>query len=196
MRCAVLVTRLGLVVELLVTWFHPPAGQVNSLILEVKKMSTAEHLPVGVMRAVQIKTDVKNGTFDISSRSSWQTTMMVDRGEYFQLNAVGLWTANPATGMVSADGNHNYPTTGRPNYAYNGPGGFEGQLIARIGTGAPFVAGSLYGRHLGPDEDGGLLSFVINDDIYSQSGPGLADNQGNLRVTIFTSHDHDHARRK
>lgn len=121
----------------------------------------------------------------VQAANGWQFSgVQRHAGEKITISAQGLWTANPATGLVSADGNHNYSTSGRANYAYNGGGGFEGQLIAKIGpSGAPFVVGTAHQIPVAEPASGDIY-FVINDDLYSQSGQGLADNQGTQIVII------------
>ena len=72
---------------------------------------------------------------------------------------------------------------GRPEYAFNGPGGREGQLIGRIGNGKPFIVGVQSSHKIANDENGAVY-LVINDDLHSSSGQGVTDNSGKLIVTI------------
>ncbi len=125
---------------------------------------------------------------EVQASNGWQFSGVVLKPEdQVVISAQGLWTANPATGFVSADGNHRYSTNGRGNYAYSGADGYEGQLIGRIGVGgAPFVSGTAHELGKG-NHPAGDLYFVINDDLYSVSGGGLADNQGTQIVTIQIS---------
>lgn len=91
----------------------------------------------------------------------------------------GLWTANPATGMVDANGNSNY--IAKPKYTM--PGQAEGALIGRIGTsGVAFLVGD--GPTVVPAGQSGELYLCINDDLTAFYGAGLADNTGSVSVQI------------
>ena len=90
----------------------------------------------------------------------------------------GLWTANPATGMVNADGNDSF--VAKPGYTL--PGAFEGLLCGKIGeSGAPFPIGN---NATIPSGQSGNLFLCINDDLNGEYGPGLTDNVGAVNVII------------
>ncbi len=118
-----------------------------------------------------------------TSGQRWQTSGIVVRsGEQVSVKYIdGLWTANPATGMVTAAGNSQYKA--KSGYAL--PGANEGALIGRItdnnGSSDPFLIG-LSGNV--PTNREGYLEFVINDDMWGEYGDSFADNKGSINVMV------------
>lgn len=121
----------------------------------------------------------------IDARQTWQKTSLVVRGSgTIAFRAAGTWSFNPAFPAVDGSGNVRFSTEGRPTYAFNGPGGREGQLIGRIGTGAPFIVGTSSVHFIAGGESGPVY-LVINDDLTGGTGgAGLSDNSGSLTVTM------------
>jgi hypothetical protein len=88
----------------------------------------------------------------------------------------GTWTANPANGLVDANGHRGL--IAKPGY--NLPGEREGLLVGRIGT-SIFAIGTSYSVSLPP---AGALSLSINDDMFGEYGAGFTDNRGSIKVRI------------
>jgi glucose dehydrogenase len=91
----------------------------------------------------------------------------------------GSWTANPATGLVGANGNEQYVA----KEAYTLPGTAEGALIGMVGT-ERFLLGD--GPTRVPTTSTGNLMLQINDDERDAYGKGFSDNEGSLRVSVST----------
>lgn len=90
----------------------------------------------------------------------------------------GMWTANPSTGMVDANGNSLY--TAKPGYTLSGEN--EGALCGKIGeNGTVFLIGNV--KQL-PQGESGNLYFCINDDLDGKYGAGLSDNIGEVTVNV------------
>jgi hypothetical protein len=121
----------------------------------------------------------------IDARQTWQKSSLIVRGSgTIAFRAVGTWIFNPVLPAVDGNGDVRFSTEGRPTYAFSGPGGREGQLIGRIGTGAPFIVGSKSNHFIAAGESGPVY-LVINDDLEGGTGgAGLNDNAGNLTVTL------------
>ena len=121
----------------------------------------------------------------INARQTWQTSSLIVRGSgTIAFRAVGTWIFNPTQPAVDGNGDIRFSTEGRPTYAFSGPGGREGQLIGRIGTGAPFIVGTESSHFIATGESG-PVSLVINDDLEGGTGgAGLNDNSGSLTVTL------------
>ncbi len=121
----------------------------------------------------------------IDARQTWQTSSLIVRGSgTIAFRAVGTWIFNPTQPAVDGNGDIRFSTEGRPTYAFSGPGGREGQLIGRIGTGAPFIVGTESSHFIAAGESG-PVSLVINDDLEGGTGgAGLNDNGGSLTVTL------------
>jgi hypothetical protein len=120
----------------------------------------------------------------ISANQGWHKVRLMLGGKgSLRFAASGSWVFNPSQPPVDGDGATNLSTAGRANYTFSGPQGREGQLIAKIGNGAPFVAGA-HGVHQIGRHEIGRLYLMINDDYQHSAGRGLVDNNGRLRVRI------------
>ena len=104
------------------------------------------------------------GAAPATSGATKQQTKMGDCSTEFK--ATGKWSFNPRVPLVDANGHAQLSTRGRPEYAFNGERGREGQLIGRIGYGEPFVVGTQSTHTIGKGETG-TLYLVINDDLYA-----------------------------
>ncbi|MGC1466923.1 MAG: hypothetical protein WA792_14450 [Pseudolabrys sp.] len=120
----------------------------------------------------------------VEANKGWQKVRLTlgGRGE-IRFKAAGKWIFNPSQPAVGGNGAGNLSTSGRTSYTFSGSDGREGQLIGRIGQGAPFVAGTQGVHEVRPNEIGRLY-LMINDDYKQNAGAGLADNGGHLRVRI------------
>jgi hypothetical protein len=120
----------------------------------------------------------------VEAKEGWQPTEIniVSPGT-IEFRTAGKWSFNPRAPLVDANGHAQLSTRGRPEYAFNGDGGREGQLIGRIGYGEPFIVGVQSSHTIGKGETG-TLYLVINDDLYSRVGQGLNDNSGKLVVNV------------
>ena len=65
-----------------------------------------------------------------------------------------------------------------PGYTY--PGGYEGELIGRIGN-SMFRVGTQWNGVATCDGD---LEFCINDDLEGRYGAGLSDNLGVVAMEV------------
>mgnify|MGYP000356446944 CR=1 FL=1 len=93
----------------------------------------------------------------------------------------GQWTANPANGMVSADGHPGL--IAKPKYAL--PGSLEGMLVGCIGD--PSSDGTRFAIGMGPvnaPSVTGRLYLAINDDVHCVYGVGYVDNRGSVYLTV------------
>lgn len=93
-----------------------------------------------------------------------------------EVQAAGQWTANPATGMVDANGHTDL--IAKPGYSL--PGHVEGLLVGKIGE-TVFPLGV---KNTVPSNLTGEMYISINDDVNGQYGAGFPDNQGMLQITI------------
>lgn len=118
-------------------------------------------------------------TFTVQAAVQWQDTGVVVGNSPVAIRVTGgVWTANPATGMVGPGGNPRF--IGKPGYAL--PGSPEGMLIGRVGKYVfPVGAGSSV-----PPGIRGKLELVINDDVRGHYGKAFSDNRGALTVAITT----------
>jgi hypothetical protein len=120
----------------------------------------------------------------IAANRGWQKVRLRLGGRgTLRFTAQGKWIFNPSQPPVDGDGAANLSTLGRTSYTFSGPAGREGQLIARIGNTAPFVAGA-HGVHGIERREIGRLYLMINDDYKQSAGLGLADNSGRLRIRV------------
>lgn len=120
----------------------------------------------------------------VVANQGWQKARLNLGGRgVLRFKAGGKWVFNPSLPSVDGDGAANLSTGGRANYTFSGPAGREGQLIGKIGSAPPFVAGA-DGFHKVTPNEVGRLSLMINDDVKQSAGNGLLDNSGRLRVRI------------
>ena len=117
----------------------------------------------------------------------YNTDVIIDNDVSVSVKYVsGKWTANPATGMVDADGNSSFVA----KEGYSMPGANEGALIGRIvnndGASAPFLIGN---ANEVPNLANGYLELGINDDLHGRYGEGFADNEGEIEVAIHIIHN-------
>jgi hypothetical protein len=139
---------------------------------------------VGLPAAVHAKPAHAILVTHISAKLGWQKVRLLPGGKgSLRFTANGTWVFNPSQPPVDGDGAAKLPTAGRTNYTFSGPQGREGQLIGKIGNGAPFVAGA-HGVHDIGQREIGRLYLMINDDYQHSAGRGQADNSGRLRVRI------------
>lgn len=127
-----------------------------------------------------VASDLLKRTVQVQANQAWQGTGMQVNGHSWQLAVCtgGQWTANPATGMVVAQGHSGL--IAKPGYTL--PGQNEGALIGRIGSnGAPFLVGNQAQLPRGQQDE---LQLCINDDLTGRYGAGLGDNQGSLSVEV------------
>lgn len=150
---------------------------MRRLSLVILAFVAAAVVPASPSRAQDYREEVR--TFTVQARPFWQDTgVVVGRHPVVIRVTEGLWTANPATGMVGPGGTPQF--IGKPGYALAGEP--EGMLIGRIGKHVfPVGAGSSI-----PPELRGKLELVINDDLQGRYGNGFNDNQGALTVVITT----------
>lgn len=126
-------------------------------------------------------------TIVVEASKKWQTTGVVISPS-IQITTTykgGSWTANPATGMVDANGNGTYVAKS----GYTMPGAQEGALIGRVVQSetlisAPFLLGN---SGMVPSELSGELQFCINDDLNHVYGDGFADNVGSVTIDVQSS---------
>ena len=106
----------------------------------------------------------------------FDTGLTLDGTEAVRVEATGQWTANPATGMVDANGHLGLIA----KEGYNLPGEVEGLLVCKVGATVlpPGANGSI------PVGQSGDLYISINDDMFAQYGAGFPDNQGTLSIKI------------
>ena len=115
--------------------------------------------------------------FVVQSTAPWQATgITVAAGTKVNIAAVGMWTANPASGMCGPQGTPQY--IAKPGYTL--PGAHEGALIGRVAS-AIFMVG--VGAEV-PQGVSGPLELCINDDLNGRYGAGLADNIGSVTVKV------------
>lgn len=150
------------------------AASVFSCVLLVLVALVA---PASSSRAQDFREEER--TFIVQARPFWQDTgVAVGRDPVVLRVTEGLWTANPATGMVGPGGNPRF--VGKPGYALAGVA--EGMLIGRVGRHVfPVGAGSSV-----PPGIRGKLELIINDDLRGRYGDGFNDNRGALTVVITT----------
>lgn len=114
----------------------------------------------------------------VSARTAWQpTAITVQEGDAIRVRQ-GSWTANPALGMVGADGHAGI--LAKEGYALAGEA--EGVLVARV-CDTVFRVGS---GVMVPKGLAGPLYLSINDDIAASYGQGFRDNRGRLTVAVRT----------
>jgi len=133
---------------------------------------------------------------NVQANQGWQKVAITLHGRgVLRVKADGKWTFNPSQPPVDGAGAGNLSTAGRTNYTFSGAEGREGQLVGRIGGGAPFVAGAQSVHKIRRGETGPLY-LSINDDIRQSAGNGLTDNRGHLTVRIEYDAPHFQTRRR
>lgn len=114
----------------------------------------------------------------LDATTIWMDTGLdLDGTKPVSITATGQWTANPANGLVDANGHPEY--TAKPGY--NLPGQNEGLLVGQVAGSDVFpigVSGTV------PSGLKGELVISINDDINKEYGAGFPDNQGSMVVKI------------
>ncbi|MBL4594796.1 MAG: hypothetical protein JKX68_13425 [Flavobacteriales bacterium] len=118
--------------------------------------------------------------YTVQANIKWQDTgITINRGDHVTIiYTEGEWTANPATGFVDANGNSNL----KAKSGYTLPGANEGALCGKIGAeGDVFLIGNA--KEI-PEGSLGNLFLCINDDLNGEYGPGFADNEGAVTVSI------------
>jgi len=139
---------------------------------------------IGLPVAASAKVKRVIATATVQANQAWQKVAIVPHGRgVLRFRTDGIWVFNPSQRAVDGDGAESLSTAGRINYTFGGTDGREGQLIGKIGRGKPFVAGA-HGVHKVKRGETGPLYLSINDDIKQIAGNGLADNSGQLRVTV------------
>lgn len=112
----------------------------------------------------------------------YDTGLVLDGTESVSIEVTsGTWTANPATGMVDANGHPGL--VAKPEYSMAGE--LEGALVGRIGESGGATKIFLVG--VGPTtlpKMAGALSLSINDDVHHIYGVGFPDNLGSVHVRI------------
>jgi glucose dehydrogenase len=107
----------------------------------------------------------------------WMDTgLTLDGTEAVTVEATGQWTANPATGMVDANGHPGLVA----KEGYNLPGEPEGLLVCKVGA----TVLRLGTNGTIPAGQAGELYISINDDMNARYGVGFPDNQGKLSIKI------------
>jgi hypothetical protein len=110
----------------------------------------------------------------------WMDTgLTLDGTEAVTVEATGQWTANPATGLVDANGHQGLIAKD----GYNLPGQPEGLLVCKVGESLQTVL-PLGARGTIPAGHAGELYISINDDMNARYGVGFVDNQGQLSIKI------------
>ena len=119
---------------------------------------------------------------DIDAKTAWVNTgLSLDGTLPVTIQAVsGTWTANPATGLVDADGHDGL--IAKPGY--NLPGEVEGLLVGRIQATGGDVIFRVGKSHTIDSPPAGPLTLSINDDINAVYGEGFPDNEGSVHVRI------------
>jgi hypothetical protein len=107
----------------------------------------------------------------------WMDTgLTLDGTGTVTIRAQGQWTANPANGLVDANGHPGL--VAKPGYSL--PGELEGLLVGKVGDNVfPIGADGAV-----PATLAGELFISINDDVNAQYGAGFPDNQGSLQIRI------------
>jgi hypothetical protein len=115
----------------------------------------------------------------ISARERWvDTGVKIEPDLEVTVKRIsGTWTANPATGLVGANGDQRYVA----KTGYTLPDAYEGTLIGMVGT-ERFLLGD--GPTRVPTTSTGNLMLQINDDERNAYGKGFSDNQGSLQVQV------------
>jgi phosphatidylserine decarboxylase len=148
-------------------------GSLNILLFEKGRFPSLSLL-VG-QRIGQLESN-----FTVQANIKWQDTgITLSKNNTATIRYNGnLWTANPATGFVDANGNSEYKA--KPGYTL--PGAYEGALCGRIGeSGEVFPIGF---EGTTPKGQSGNLYLCINDDLDGRYGAGFSDNEGAIIVNI------------
>ena len=164
------------------SWDHPNLFLVGDGVFPATGTAnpTLTITALTLQAADVVASDLLKRTVQVQANQAWQGTGVQVNGQNWQLAMCtgGQWTANPATGMVSAAGNPGF--IAKPGYAL--PGQPEGALIGRIGnSGVPFLVGN---KAQLPRAQQGELQLCINDDLDGHYGAGLSDNLGSLSVEV------------
>lgn len=126
---------------------------------------------------------IANG-FGIDATKPWQSVWNVSADKSYRIAYIaGLWTANPHVNNGNLYGPAGSDVTACQE-GYPLMGASEGALIGRIGNNPPFLIGT---DTTLPAGQGGQLQLCINDDLNGMYGAGLADNVGQMTVSITTA---------
>ena len=121
--------------------------------------------------AESVRTDLEVIAVDARGAGPATSTIVVQQGEWFRIEAVGSWTSGRWTGGPDGD-----VVAGPQGGDYLIPGSTPYGLLARIGEGRPLHVGSSYA---GVARETGPIRFTMNDV------PGITwDNRGALEVRI------------
>lgn len=147
------------------------SGDMGSALIYAGFDQADSSAAVGQLYSVKV-------TFNVQANQAWQNTgITVKAGDRVSITYQGgVWTANPYTGMVDANGNPGY--IAKPGYTMQGA--YEGALIGQV-SGNVFLVGD---NGTVPQGVAGPLLLCINDDLNDQYGCGLADNSGSVTMQI------------
>lgn len=108
----------------------------------------------------------------------WQNSgIRVKKGQRVHIDyMVGRWTFSRESRPCTTEGDPRM--IAKPGYTY--PGGYEGELIGRIGN-SMFRVGTQWNGVAACDGD---LEFCINDDLEGRYGAGLSDNLGVVAMEV------------
>lgn len=125
------------------SWDHPNLFLVGAGVFPTTGTAnpTLTITALTFLAADVVASDLLKRTVQVQANQAWQGTGVQINGQSWQLAVCtgGQWTADPATGMVSAAGNPKL--IAKPGYTL--PGQPEGALIGRIGnSGVPFLVGN------------------------------------------------------
>lgn len=114
----------------------------------------------------------------ISPNRAWQKSgVVVRKGQKVHIDYMaGRWTFSRESRPCTTEGDPRL--IAKPGYTY--PGGYEGELIGRIGE-LMFRVGTQWSGVATCD---GVLEFCINDDLMGKYGAGLSDNLGLVVVEV------------
>jgi hypothetical protein len=150
-------------------------------VVQVTKIVEVRRL-VDVTQAVTVTpTGGQSFVFTVEANRDWQRAgVILPAGSQLTLSvSPGTWNFNLRGGEAYLVGPEGYP--GEYHTSLEGqcwpaplPEAKKGALVARIGSGVPFVVGRALERSVGA---GGTLAFRINDDC-------MGDNEGSLTVQI------------
>lgn len=115
---------------------------------------------------------------EIMPDKPWQNSgISVRRGQRVCIDYLaGAWCFSRESRPCRAEGDTRL--VAKPGYTY--PGGYEGEVIARIGD-FKFRVGNQWSGIATCD---GVLEFCINDDLDGRYGAGLTDNRGLMLMEV------------